>query len=248
MNMKQVLCFAVCAWLSTHAAFAQNVQQPKVFLALNGGYQLTKNSFVDGAVKRENAEDGRFDTTYQIETGPSFNIAGGANVRRQFGMGVAINRISVASPSHLNGSIPHPFFFNRPRVVSGEVSGLNREEFALHIQARVSRPVSRRLQITGFGGPSVFHVTQGIVTDFSYSDSYPFDEAAFRNGVTETRKASRIGFNVGADVAFFFSRQVGVGFSAQFSGASIPLKSASGGTVDVRAGGAQLGGGLRLRL
>ena len=246
--MKQVLCFAACAWLSAHSALAQSVPQSKVFLAFNGGYQLTKNSFVDGAVKRENAEDGRFDTTYQTEAGPSFNVAGGANVRRQFGVGVAINRISVASPSHLNGSIPHPFFFNRPRVVSGDVSGLNREEFALHIQARVTKPVSARLQITGFGGPSVFQVKQGIVTDFSYSESYPYDDATFRNGVMETRKASKIGFNVGADVAFFFSPQVGVGFSAQFSGASVPLKSASGGIVDVRAGGAQLGGGLRLRL
>jgi hypothetical protein len=109
-------------------------------------------------------------------------------------------------------------------------------------------PVSERLQVTGFGGPSVFHVTQGIVTDFSYSDSYPYDEAAFRNGVAETRKASRIGFNLGADVGFFFARQLGVGFSAQFAGATVPLKSASGGTVDVKAGGLQLAGGLRLRL
>jgi hypothetical protein len=246
--MKQVLCFAFCVWLSAHTALAQNVPQSKVYLALNGGYQLTKNNFADGAVKRENAEDGRFDTTYEIKAGPSFNIAGGANVRRQFGVGVGVNRISVASSSHLNGSIPHPFFFNRPRAVSGDVAGLTRDEFALHIQARVTVPVSRRLQVTGFAGPSLFRVTQGMVTDFSYSDSYPYDEATFRTAVTETRNASKIGFNVGADVGFFFSRQVGVGFSAQFSGASVPLKSAGGGTVDVKAGGAQLGGGLRLRL
>ena len=246
--MKQVLCFAVCAGLSAHTVLAQNVQESKIYLAVNGGYQLTKNSFADGAVKRENAEDGRFDTTYDVKAGPSFSVAGGANLRRQFGVGVGVNRISGASSSHLNGLIPHPFFFNRPRLVSGDVSGLKREELALHIQARVTVPVKRSLQVTGFGGPSVFQVKQGMVTDFSYSDSYPYDEAAFRNGVTETRKASKIGFNIGADVGFFFSRQVGVGFSAQFSGATVSLKSASGGTVDVKAGGAQLGGGLRLKL
>jgi len=246
--MKQILCFAACMWLSAYSALAQSVPESKVYFAVNGGYQLTKNNFADGAVKRENAEDGRFDTAYQVEAGPSFNVAGGANLRRQFGVGVGVNRISVASSSRLSGSIPHPFFFNRPRAVSGDVSGLTRDEFALHIQARVSAPVSRRLLVTGFAGPSFFRVKQGIVTDFSYMDSYPYDVAAFRTAVTEARSASKIGFNVGADVGFFFSRQIGVGFSAQFSGATVPLKSASGGTVDVKAGGAQLGGGLRLRL
>lgn len=98
-----------------------------------------------------------------------------------------------------------------------------------------------------FGGPSFFQVTQGVATDFTYLDSYPYDSASFDAAVTTTAKQSKVGFNAGGDVAFFFSRQVGVGFTAQFAGATVNLPSVSGGTTNVKAGGLQAGGGLRLR-
>jgi hypothetical protein len=65
--------------------------------------------------------------------------------------------------------------------------------------------------------------------------------------VTTNAKRNKVGFNAGGDVAFIFSRQVGFGFTAQFAGATVDLPSAFGGTTDVKAGGMQAGGGLRLR-
>jgi hypothetical protein len=48
-------------------------------------------------------------------------------------------------------------------------------------------------------------------------------------------------------VGYFFSRQVGVGFTVQVAGATVALPSTGGGTTEVKAGGLQAGGGLRLR-
>ena len=90
-------------------------------------------------------------------------------------------------------------------------------------------------------------MTQGIAADFTYVDSYPFDSASFGSAVTTTAKQSKVGFNAGGDVAYFFSRQVGVGFTAQFARAKMNLPSAIGGTTQVEAGGMQAGGGVRLR-
>lgn len=114
----------------TQAAFAQTVPVSRGFVVINGGYQLTTSDFGDGATKRENAEDGRFDTTYEVKSGAAFDIAGGGVLWRQLGVGVGVSRFSVSTPSALSATIPHPFFFNRPRSVSGDVAGLKREELA----------------------------------------------------------------------------------------------------------------------
>jgi hypothetical protein len=56
-----------------------------------------------------------------------------------------------------------------------------------------------------------------------------------------------MGFNAGADLAFFFTRQIGVGATAQVSGASVELPSGGGDVQKVKTGGTKIGGGLRLR-
>jgi len=228
-------------------AFAQTSPVPRGFLVVNGGYQLTANDFSDGATKRENGEDGRFDTTYTVKGGPSFDVAGGATVWRSLGVGVGVSRFSVSTPTDMTASVPHPFFFNRPRSIGGEVPGLKREELAVNVQVAGMFPIGARMQAMLFGGPSFFQVKQGVVTDFTYSESYPYDVATFSSAATNSASVSKTGFNAGADVAFFFTRQLGVGGTVQFAGTSVDLPAGGGQTQSVKVGGGRAGGGLRLR-
>ena len=108
-------------------------------------------------------------------------------------------------------------------------------------------PVGTRFQVMVFGGPSFFQVKQGVATDFTYTDSYPYDEAQFGNATTTNASVSKVGFNAGGDLAFFFTRNVGVGATMQFSGTSVKLPGALGSTQEVKVGGGQAGVGLRLR-
>jgi hypothetical protein len=217
------------------------------FLSANRGHRTTVNNFSDGAAFRENAEEGRFDTAYSVKAGPTIDVAGGVTVGRSTGVGVAVERFKRSTPVVLSGSVPHPFFFSRPRAVSADVGGLTREELAIHVQLRGVVPIGNRFQVSLFGGPSFFRLTQDVVTDFAYTDDYPYDAASFERASATRSKASKPGFNGGGDVAFFFTRQIGVGVSAQFSRATVKLPSADDGTRDARVGGVQVGGGLRLR-
>jgi hypothetical protein len=226
---------------------AQSPSFFKAFLGVNGVYQSTSNNFTDGATFQANAESGRFDTNYSVEAGPAFDVSGGAMISKAFGLGVGVSRFSRATPAQFNGSVPHPFFFGQPRAISSDVSGLKRQELAVHLQARAVVPAGERLRVSVFAGPSLFTVRQDALTDFTYADSYPYDEASFKSATTSTESASKLGFNAGADVTFFFTRQVGLGFTAQLSKATVPIKSAGSGNTDVKAGGVQTGGGLRLR-
>ena len=237
---KIMLALAAVLCAGAGVASAQTAAAPRGFVVVNGGYQLTINDFSDSAVKRENAEDGRWNTKYVVNGGVAIDVAAGAIVWRRLGVGVGVSRFSVATPASLRATVPHPFFFNQPRSVNGEATRLKREEMVIHVQVRGVLPVGDRLQVMVFGGPSFFQITQGVITDFSYTDSYPYDTATFSASTTTNASVSKLGFHVGGDVAFFFTKQVGIGATVQFAGTSVVLPAAGGATQSVKVGGTRL--------
>jgi hypothetical protein len=63
-----------------------------------------------------------------------------------------------------------------------------------------------------------------------------------------TLTASKMGFNVGADLTFRFANNFGVGGMMRYSSATVTLQSdGSDATSDVKVGGFQVGAGIRIR-
>ena len=229
------------------AASAQTGTSDRWSVSVNGGYRIDEREFQDSVTFTANAEEGRFNTDYTTRSGPSFDVSGGVLLRPKLGIGVGVSRYHSSTPVTLDAAIPHPFYFGQLRSVSGDVSGLSREELGVHIQVRGVFPVSRRVTVTLFGGPSFFQVSQDLMTRFSYSDAYPYDEVTFRSGESASSSESTVGVNAGGDVAYYFSTRVGLGFTGQFVRANVDLPSAGGGEIRVRAGGVSTGAGLRFR-
>lgn len=247
MKLRVLLGILVIVGLagSVEAQTPRPVLSNRLFISVDGIYQAGSNDFGDSVTIRENAENGRFETDYAVDAGPAFNISGAGVLWRNLAVGVGVSRFSKSTVTVIDASVPHPFFFNQPRSVTGEFGG-TRSELAVHVQVRGLFPVSDRVQVTLFGGPSFFTVEQSIVSDFDYTEAYPFDAAAFSRAVGDMQSESKVGFNVGGDVAYFFSRQVGIGVTLRYAGATVEMTLPSG-TADVKAGGGQIGGGLRLR-
>lgn len=217
------------------------------FVSVDGLFQATSNDFDTSVTFRANAEDGEFTTDYTVKNGPAFDVSGGVMVWRQLGVGVGVSRFTRDTPAQLTAEVPHPFFFNRPREVSGEVGGLRREEMAIHVQARGVFPLNPKVQLSVFGGPSFFKVKQGVVTSFSYDEDYPYDVATFRSATTQEVDESVVGFTAGADVSYLFAERIGVGGTLRYSGATVEVTTPDGDSVDASVGGLQVGAGLRLR-
>lgn len=243
----RALALALAVFASAAPALAQTPVPERGFITVNGGYQLTSRDFADAGSFPQNAEQARFSTIYTVKNGPVFDVAGGMAIWQRLGLGVGIAQFSRATAGALTGSVPHPFFFSRDRSVSGAVTGLTREELAVHLQATVIAPIGTRARVMLFGGPSFFQVTQDVVRDFSWTETYPYDIAAFSAAGTTRAKASKLGFHAGADVAVFFTRQLGLGVTVQMAGTTVKMPAASGGEQDIKAGGITAGGGLRLR-
>lgn len=247
MRKAMLAAIVVVAALPIPQAIAQPASQARVFINVNGDYQATSSDFHDTIGIRRHVEDGTIDADYGIEAAPAFDVGGGARLWRNLAVGVGVSRFSKASAARVTAKIPHPFFFNRAREISGESPALKREETVVHVQAVFLVPAGARFQVAVFGGPSFFTVKQNLVTNVEFSESYPFDTASFVRAETEGHSESKVGFNTGADVAYMFHRNIGVGAVVRFSRASIDVKSADGKQFSVEVGGAQVGGGLRLR-
>jgi hypothetical protein len=219
---------------------------PRGSISVNGGYQLTSTQFDDSFTFTVHQETGTSRLTYPIDAGPTFDVGGGMQIWRGLGIGVAISRFTLDGSVMAESSIPHPFFLQQHRSISGEANGSSRQETAVHVQAQYSIPAGRRLQITLMAGPSVLSVTQALVLDVNFAEEYPFDTATFGGVDSADRTGTDAGFNAGADVRWMFTRSVGVGAVLRFTRATVDLAAGDGRTVAVDAGGTQAGVGLRL--
>src|SRR6185295_2255115 len=94
-------------------------------VSINFGIQQPASTTFDGTTtKTVTLETARFTTTYDTPSGPMFD--GGVLVRifRGFGVGAAFSSFSKSSAGAVTGTVPHPFFFNTPRTISGTATSL----------------------------------------------------------------------------------------------------------------------------
>ena len=114
---------------------------------------------------------------------------------------------------------------------------------ATHVPIHWLVPVGRSVEIALFGGPTVFQVRQDLVSGIAFEQRYAYTAATATGAQTRERSGMATGYHAGAEVAFYFSDQVGVGGTVRFSRARLDLGSGDA----IEAGGLQTSGGLRLR-
>jgi hypothetical protein len=186
--------------------------------------------------------------TATIEAKKATVIDGGVAFKlfRGFAVGYAYTATSHTATGDVSAQVPHPFFFNRPRSISGTVQ-IPEDGSANHISAAYIVPAGP-VEVTLLGGPTFFRIKQTLVTDVTYTEEYPYDTATFASATTTLVKQNVTGYHVGADVAVKLTRNVGVGVLARYSRASTTLTadSANSNTAKYDVGGLQISGGLRL--
>lgn len=221
----------------------------RLFVDVNGGLHASTLTFSDSRTDPFFQETASWTADYAVESGPAFTVNGGVRLWGPLVARVGYSRFAGSNVAAIAGAVPHPFFFDRDRQIAGESRALKQEEQAIHLGALWLVPLRNRLELGVFGGPSLFRVRRDLIEDVRYSDSYPYDSAEFDGSLVETVEDNRLGFHVGADVSYFFTRTLGVGTVLRFSRARLDLASpATGRAVSIDAGGFQAGAGIRLRL
>lgn len=245
MSTRAALVAGVMVLLAAPAA-AQTPGQPRVYVAADGLYQALFDPFTKSSAFELFYETGRFTAVYPAGTSPAFAGTVALRLWKSISVGGTVTRVRTLTDATVEGEIPHPFFFDRNREVSGTVEDVEREEQGVHVQFRLIIPVTRRFDLSIFGGPSRWQVRQQRITTLDYTSTYPFDTATLTGVGRQEVDATTWGYNAGLDASLYFTRNVGVGALLLVATAN-PSEDPTATTADTRIGGLRAGGGVRLR-
>lgn len=218
------------------------------FFSVFGGVQSSDGASSQSGTFSTYDEGGSFAAAQSFDGGTVLSIGGGVKVWRNLAVGAAYTRVADEQAARVTVTAPHPLLFNTPRTASIDQAGLKHDENAFHLQVLYVVPVGEKFEIAIGGGPSFISVKHDVVTDARFSEvGAPFTAITVNNVVVRQADETATGFNVGAEAAFFVTRNLGVGGFARWAGAKADLDVGNGSTVEVDLGGPQFGGGVRIR-
>ena len=237
---------ALLVCLSFSSAAAQSLPN-RVWVSINVGMQIPGEDISDRFEFERFVETATVDADYDAEPGVFFDGGLGVLLWKRLGAAVAFSRFTRDGAAQIDARLPHPFFDNRHREISGTADAVTRTETAIHMQATVTAEAGDKFIVVVSGGPSYLRVDQDLVTGVQYSESFPFDEATFTAADLRKTNGSALGFNAGADFLWMVARQWGIGGLVRYSRATVDLDTSDGRTISAKAGGVQAGAGIRLR-
>jgi len=193
-------------------------------------------------------ETGTLTTEQTIDsTAPFLDFGGGLRLTGNFGFGFAYSRLTATGTAAVNAEVPSPIYYDQPRKVTATVEDLDHVENGYHFQALWMLPITDKVDVVLSGGPSWFSLTQGIVTSPQITEVGPPYSTVNMTVSQTTTTGSQLGFNLGADLTFRVANNVGIGAMVRYAAATVTLEPADSDPSDVKVGGFQFGGGLRIR-
>lgn len=242
---RALLPVGICAMLVPGVAAAQSSGwDGRVRASVNGGVQAGNDTLAQSFSVPKNLEATPITVDIDARRGQLFDAGIVVRLKGAFGVGVAVSYLTHDSSANVTAQVPHPFFFNQPRTVTG-TTPVSRTEIVGHLDAVYIVP-GRKLDLLLSGGPSVFSLEQTLATDITYGDTYPYDTASFLSATTTRATKTATGYHLGADVTWKLSRNFGLGGMIRYARASATLSAGSDNTVKDNAGGLQAGGGIRI--
>jgi Outer membrane protein beta-barrel domain len=252
--MKQVYGLAV--FVIAVGAFASQASaqalpwEGRGFVNVNFGLQIIAEDVATTSTTFDlYSEVGTLTTAQTIDSqAPFFDIGAGVRLAGNFGFGFAYSRLSATGAADVTAEVPSPIYYDQPRNVAATVDDLDHVESGYHFQALWMLPITDRVDILVSGGPSWFSLTQGIVTSPQITEVGPPYSTVNMTVSQTTTTGSQIGFNLGVDLTYRLANNVGIGAMVRYAAATVSLEPEGGGDPsDVKVGGFQFGGGLRVR-
>lgn len=249
--MRRILSVALLLGILAGASplSAQSPDTTRGIVGINAGAQASSISVADATTFTQFVEDGTFGSAFEVGPAMLFDAGVAARLWRRLGIGVSASRFQTTGNADVSLDAPHPFFFDQPRRFS-EAPELERQTVAVHLAAAYLVPTNGRVQVIISGGPTIFSLTQDLVSDVAFDEQFPFDELVNPRAIISRESETAVGFNAGIDVGVRLGSRWGVGFLARYARATVEL-STSGDTAGDRVistdiGGFHIGGGLRL--
>jgi hypothetical protein len=229
------------AGLATQAS-AQTLQSTdRAFAGLSFGGQTKARTFTTSGSFPLYEETATFESSVGIGAAGLIDISGGMRVWNNVAVGVGFSRYTDTSNGLFNASIPDPILFDTPRAASTTVEGLKHTESQFHVSVYWLQPVTDKVDVSIYAGPTFFNVKQDLPTGFTVATG-----TATLATVTQTQLAENaVGLHFGVDARYLIIENAGVGLFLRYASGKVDTDLVGGGKLEV--GGFQYGIGARVR-
>jgi hypothetical protein len=180
-----------------------------------------------------------------------FDIGGGYMFTPRFGVGASWNRYSMDDPATLNALIPD-FDPDFPAGFGSSTSNsLTRTESQFNISAMFCISHNDRMEFRAYAGPSYFTYDATMIFDIAWSQVFNAtgSDVTIVDYATREATGNGWGFHAGADFAWMFTKNVGVGGGVRWAQgkATVDKEPMSEVSQDITVGGVQVLFGGRFR-
>lgn len=237
-SVMALLAGIVLAAGSTARAQTPTPSESKAFASISAGTQVQTQTFSNSSSFPLFNETATVASSQNIGRGFVFDIGGGYHVRSHFAIGVGVWTQSGKGAAGVSASLPDPVVFNKPKTVAITTSDLKQTSVGVNLQFMWTAPLTDKIDLTIFGGPTFVHVSQ----DVGSLTVTPNTQNAVAAVTTESASTGKAG-NVGLDLAYRVTDRYGVGAFVRYAGGTADLPSVKG----LKVGGVQLGIGARIR-
>jgi hypothetical protein len=229
--MTGALTFATA--LTAHAQAPQT--ETRKFVNVNGGGQLQSRSFSGASTFELFNENGTVATNQTIGSGFVFDVTGGYRRWTNTAVAVGLAVFRGSGEAAALAAVPNPLFFGVPTLKAFTADDLSQTNVAINFQIVWTRALTNRLDLALSGGPSIIRVSQEL-------PSVTLDEAANPTTVSESATTGKAG-SAGVDLSYRVNDRYSIGGFVRYLGGQVDLDAIENLTV----GGAQAGGGIRIR-
>ena len=221
-------------------------------ISVNGGFQVASQDLLRVTTFTLYDEEARVEIAQNdIEGGGFLDLGATVRLRGNLGAGISYARVESSNDGVVTGSIPHPLLFDQPRTLTASASDLQHKEQGVHVYATWFIPFTEKLDFTVSAGPSFFNVSQDFIQTVAFSETPPFTSVTVDEVRELNLKENTVGFNVGVDANYAVTRaygvDLGVGVLLRFTRGEADFQVNEGDAIGVKAGGFQIGGGVRVR-
>lgn len=242
---KTTTIIAMIAALTLGAALTARAQtpsttsaDPNMFISVSGGGQFQSRTFSETTTFTLFNETGIVTANQTVGSGFVFDASVGYRLWRRLSVAVGVSTFRGAGAAAAIVAVPNPLTFGKPTIktlLASDYGDLSQTDTAVNFQAVWIKPLTDKLDLWLFAGPSVIHVSQQIASATETQNALP----ATKNESANTAKAGA----AGVDLSYRLNERYSVGGFVRYAGGEVDLPSVS----NLKVGGVQAGGGIRLR-
>lgn len=211
---------------------------PTMFVNISVGGQFQNHDFTSVSTFDLFNETGSVTANQTIGSGFVFDATAGHRFSRRFAGAIGISTFNGSGEAAALASIPSSLFVGKPTMKNfapSDYGDLSQSNVAVNFQIVYMWPLTNRIDLQVFGGPSIIHVSQDIATATPVENSTATIES-------QSGTSGKSG-SIGVDLAYKLNNRYGVGGFVRYLGGQVDLPSVENLTV----GGTQAGGGIRIR-